>query len=162
MKTYRSLLFLTLLTSLCSAQEPKTVIDTPAMPENPPETWLTYHLAHPEAEGTATAFDPNPAFFWKGRYHLHYIYKHQTGSVLAHVSSDDMVHWKWHPTVLGPTTMGHGIWSGTGFITKDGRPAMVYFGHKSRGTGLPMPWTTSSTNGASRMKCCRMTRMASP
>jgi len=95
MKTYRSLLFLTLLTSLCSAQEPKTVIDTPAMPENPPETWLTYHLAHPEAEGTATAFDPNPAFFWKGRYHLHYIYKHQTGSVLAHVSSEDMVHWKW-------------------------------------------------------------------
>ena len=124
-------LLLTLITSGCSAQEAKTVIDTPAMPENPPETWLTYHLAHPEAEGTATAFDPNPAFFWKGRYHLHYIYKHQTGSVLAHVSSDDMVHWKWHPTVLGPTTMGHGIWSGTGFITKDGRPAMVYFGHKS-------------------------------
>ena len=124
-------LLLTLITSLCSAQEPKTVIDTPAMPENPPETWLTYHLAHPEAEETATAGDPNPAFFWKGRYHLHYIYKHQTGSVFGHVSSEDMVHWKWHPTVLGPTTMGHGIWSGTGFITKDGRPAMVYFGHKS-------------------------------
>jgi len=120
-KILGALLF-TLISSVCSAQEPKTVIETPAMPENPPETWLTYHLAHPEAEGTATAFDPNPAFFWKGRYHLHYIYKHQTGSVLAHVSSDDMVHWKWHPTVLGPTTMGHGIWSGTGFITKDGRP----------------------------------------
>jgi len=124
-------LLLTLLTSLCSAQEPKTVIDTPAMPENPPETWLTYHLAHPAAEGTATAGDPNPAFFWKGRYHLHYIYKMKEESVFGHVSSDDMVHWKWHPTVLGPTTMGHGIWSGTGFFTKDGRPAMVYFGHKS-------------------------------
>jgi sucrose-6-phosphate hydrolase SacC (GH32 family) len=111
---------LTLLTSACSAREAKTVIDTPEMPESPPATWLTYHLAHPEAEVTATAFDPNPAFFWKGRYHLHYIYKHQTGSVLAHVSSDDMVHWKWHPTVLGPTTMGHGIWSGTGFITISG------------------------------------------
>jgi len=125
-------LLLTLLTSLCSAQEPKTVIDTPAMPENPPETWLTYHLAHPAAEGTATAGDPNPAFFWKGRYHLHYIYKMKEESVFGHVSSDDMVHWKWHPTVLGPTTMGHGIWSGTGFFTKDGRPAMVYFGHKSK------------------------------
>ena len=48
-------LLLTLITSGCSAQEPKTVIDTPAMPENPPETWLTYHLAHPESERTATA-----------------------------------------------------------------------------------------------------------
>ena len=94
---------------------------TPAMPENPPATWLTYHLAHP-GPGNAFPGDPNPAFFWKGRYHLHYIYKNHTGFVFAHVSSDDMVHWKWHPTVLGPTTMGHGIWSGTGFITKDGRP----------------------------------------
>jgi len=125
-------LLLYLLTSVCSAREAKTVIDTPAMPENPPATWLTYHLAHPGAEGTAMASDPNPAFFWKGRYHLHYIYKHQTGSVFGHVSSDDMVQWKWHPTVLGPTTMGHGIWSGTGFLTKDERPAMVYFGHKSK------------------------------
>ena len=125
-------LLLYLLISVCSAREAKTVIDTPAMPENPPATWLTYHLAHPGAEGTAMASDPNPAFFWKGRYHLHYIYKHQTGSVFGHVSSDDMVQWKWHPTVLGPTTMGHGIWSGTGFLTKDERPAMVYFGHKSK------------------------------
>ena len=77
---------LSLLTSACSAREAKTVIDTPAMPESPPATWLTYHLAHPEAEETATAGDPNPAFFWKGRYHLHYIYKHQTGSVFGHVS----------------------------------------------------------------------------
>ena len=103
-------------------------IETPAMPENPPETWLTYHLAHPVPE---LALDPNPAFFWKGRYHLHYIYRNHTGYVFAHVSSDDMVHWEWHPTVLGPTTMGHGMFSGTGFITKDGRPAMVYHGKGS-------------------------------
>ena len=128
---HKTLLLLTLITSVCSAQEPKTVIETPSMPENPPATWLTYHLAHPETEETATAGDPNPAFFWKGRYHLHYIYKNQTGAVFAHVSSDDMVHWKWHPTVLGPTTMGHGMFSGTGFITKDGRPAMVYHGQGS-------------------------------
>ena len=104
---------------------------TPAMPENPPATWLTYHLAHP-GPGNAFPGDPNPAFFWKGRYHLHYIYKNHTGFVFAHVSSDDMVHWKWHPTVLGPETMGHGMFSGTGFITKDGRPAMVYCGYKSK------------------------------
>ena len=27
--------------------------------------------------------------------------------------------------------MGHGMFSGTGFITKDGRPAMVYHGKGS-------------------------------
>ena len=113
-----------------SAQNPMTIIETPAMPENPPETWLTYHLAHP-GPGNAFPGDPNPAFFWKGRYHLHYIYRNHTGFVFAHVSSDDMVHWKWHPTVLGPTTMGHGMFSGTGFITKDGRAAMVYHGQRS-------------------------------
>ena len=103
---------------------------TPAMPENPPATWLTYHLAHP-GPGNAWPGDPNPAFFWKGRYHLHYIYKNHTGVVFAHVSSKDMVHWKWHPTVLGPKTTGHGMFSGTGFVTKDGRPAMVYHGQRS-------------------------------
>ena len=128
MNISRTLLLLTLISSVCSAQEPQTVIETPAMPENPPETWLTYHLAHPVPE---FALDPNPAFFWKGRYHLHYIYRNLTGYVFAHVSSDDMVHWEWHPTVLGPTTTGHGMFSGTGFITKDGRPAMVYHGKGS-------------------------------
>ena len=64
MKVSGTLLLLTLLTSVCSAQEPKTVIETPAMPENLPETWLTYHLAHP---GPELALDPNPVFFWKGR-----------------------------------------------------------------------------------------------
>ena len=128
-KTYRTLvLLLTLITLVSSAEVPQAVTETPAMPENPPETWLTYHLAHPVPE---LALDPNPAFFWKGRYHLHYIYRNHTGYVFAHVSSEDMVHWEWHPTVLGPTTMGHGMFSGTGFITKDGRPAMVYHGKGS-------------------------------
>jgi sucrose-6-phosphate hydrolase SacC (GH32 family) len=129
MKAHRTGLVLACITSICTTLFSKA--DTPAMPENPPETWLTYHLAHPAAEETVTAGDPNPAFFWKGRYHLHYIYKIKEESVYAHVSSEDMVHWKWHSTVLGPTTMGHGLWSGTGFITKDGRPAMAYFGHKT-------------------------------
>ena len=58
------------------------------------------------------------------------------------------------PPCLGPTTMGHGIWSGTGFITKEGQPAMVYFGHKTERNRFPMPWTITWSNGASRMKCC--------
>jgi sucrose-6-phosphate hydrolase SacC (GH32 family) len=130
MYVYKTILILALITSVCSAQEPKVNFETPVMPENPPATWLTYHLAHP-GPGNAFPGDPNPAFFWKGRYHLHYIYKNHTGFVFAHVSSEDMVHWEWHPTVLGPKTTGHGMFSGTGFITKDGRAAMTYHGQGS-------------------------------
>jgi len=100
------------------------------MPKNVPANWLTYHLAHP-GPGVGMPGDPNPAFYYKGRYHLHYIYKNKHGFAFAHVSSKDMVTWKWHPTVLvGPNT-GHGMFSGTGFFTKDGRPAMIYHGQGS-------------------------------
>jgi beta-fructofuranosidase len=103
--------------------------ETPAWPDNPPAEWLTYHLAHP-GPGTAWPGDPNPAFFWNGRYHLHYIYD-DGGFVFGHLSSEDMVRWTWHPTVLGPHTVGHGMFSGTGFFTKEGRPAMIYHGQGS-------------------------------
>ena len=95
------------------------------MPANPPATWLTYHLAHP---GVTAPGDPNGAFFWKGRYHLHYIYENKAGVSWAHVSSKDMLHWKWRPTTLTPATMGHDMFSGTGFLTRDGKPAIIYHG----------------------------------
>jgi len=104
--------------------------ETPSMPANPPDNWLTYHLLHP-GPGGASPGDPNCAFFWKGRYHLHYIYNHKAGFAFAHVSSEDMVHWKWHPTTLFPRTTGHGMFSGTGFITKEGKPAIIYHGQGS-------------------------------
>ena len=104
--------------------------ETPVWPENPPANWLTYHLAHP-GPGNPQPADPNCAFYWKGRYHLHYIYRNVDGFVFAHVSSTDMVHWKWHPTTLTPSFTGHGMFSGTGFITKDGKPAIIYHGQGS-------------------------------
>ena len=100
------------------------------MPANPPDDWLTFHLLHP-GPGGAMPGDPNCAFYWKGRYHLHYIYNHQYGFAFAHVSSDDMVHWKWHPTTLHPKFTGHGMFSGTGFFTKEGKPAIIYHGQGS-------------------------------
>lgn len=100
---------------------------TPGMPENLPSNWLTYHLVHP-GPGRAEPGDPNCAFYWKGRYHLHYIYGQDGGPAFAHVSSTDMVHWKWHPTTLTPKSTGHGMFSGTGFMTKDGKPAIIYHG----------------------------------
>ena len=116
---------------LCkTGKEPPFAYQTPARPENPPTNWLTFHLAHP-GPGNAMPGDPNCAFFWKGRYHLHYIYTHNDGFSFAHVSSEDMVHWKWHPTTLTPPKTGHGMFSGTGFFTKEGRPAIIYHGEGS-------------------------------
>ena len=106
------------------------VPETPRWPANPPKGWVTYHLAHP-GPGRAMPGDPNPAFYYKGRYHMHYIYRNHTGFVFAHVSSTDMIHWKWHPTVLAKPTTGHGMFSGTGFFTKEGRAAMIYHGEGS-------------------------------
>src|SRR6056300_655617 len=133
-----TVLLLSFHTALCTTLFSKAV--TPAMPENPPATWLTYHLAHP-GPGAAVPGDPNPAFYYKGRYHLHYIYKDREarkkergrdlGPDWGHVSSTDMVHWIWHPTVLTPKAMGHGMFSGTGFFTKEGKPGIIYHGKSS-------------------------------
>src|SRR5262249_46829778 len=41
-------------------------------------------------------------------------------------SSPDLVHWTWHPTVLTATATGHEILSGSGFVTKEGRPGIIY------------------------------------
>jgi sucrose-6-phosphate hydrolase SacC (GH32 family) len=115
---------------IAAAQKIVDAVETPAMPASPPASWLTYHLAHP-GPGGAMPGDPNCAFYWKGRYHLHYIYNHKDGFAFAHVSSDDMVHWTWHPTTLTPKFTGHGMFSGTGFITKEGKPAIIYHGQGS-------------------------------
>jgi sucrose-6-phosphate hydrolase SacC (GH32 family) len=104
--------------------------EVPAMPADPPEDWPTFHLLHP-GPGGAMPGDPNCAFYWKGLYHLHYIYNHRDGFAFAHVSSKDLVHWKWHPTTLFPRTTGHGMFSGTGFLTKEGKPAIIYHGQGS-------------------------------
>ncbi|MFN0125569.1 MAG: glycoside hydrolase family 32 protein [Verrucomicrobiales bacterium] len=114
--------------SLAAAAPAQSQPETPAFPADPPSTWLTYHLAHP---GTTGPGDPNAGFYWKGRYHLYYIYEGKAGTSWAHVSSTDMVHWKWHPTTLTPATMGHNLFSGTGFFTKEGKPAIIYHGEGS-------------------------------
>ena len=86
---------------------------------------LNYHLMHPGDESSPG--DPNAAFYLDGTYHLHYILSHpwKEGRSFSyvHVTSPDMLHWAWQPTKLQPSFTGHGMYSGTGFLTKDGTPA---------------------------------------
>jgi beta-fructofuranosidase len=91
-------------------------------------SWLTYHLANSVKTDTG---DPNCAFFWKGRYHLFIIEENEDGVCYAHFSSKDMLHWEKHPITLSPVTMGHNMFSGTGFFTLKGEPAIIYHGKGS-------------------------------
>jgi len=105
-------------------------LHTPVMPKSLPSSWLTYHLAHPGPDNVKPA-DPNCAIYYGGLYHLHYIYQNR-GHSFAHVTSKDMVHWEWQPTVLTPPATGHGMYSGTAFLTKEGKPAIIYHGQGSK------------------------------
>ncbi len=94
---------------------------------------LNYHLMHPG--GDSAPGDPNAAFCLDGVYHLHYILRHpwkdgQSYS-FVHVTSSDMLHWTWQPTKLQPSFTGHGMFSGTGFLTMEGLPAVIYHGQGS-------------------------------
>ncbi len=82
-----------------------------------------YHFVIPES--VAMPFDPNGAIYWKGRYHLFYIFQDKRSGWSdhhwGHVSSRDLFHWRHHPTGL----VG-GMFSGNCFINKDGVPTMCY------------------------------------
>jgi len=92
----------------------------------------TYHFVVPE--GIAEPFDPNGAIYWNGRYHLFYIFQERRprdnyrGDSWGHVSSHDLVHWRWHPTALEPSGDEVGMYSGNAFLDKDGVPTFVYQG----------------------------------
>jgi beta-fructofuranosidase len=84
-----------------------------------------YHFV--TLEGLCGPFDPNGAIFWKGRYHLFYIFQNENGHCWGHASSIDLVHWRHHP--LG---LVKGMFSGNCYINKDGVPTMCYH-DQSRG-----------------------------
>jgi beta-fructofuranosidase len=92
-----------------------------------------YHFV--AMEGLAMPFDPNGAIFWKGRYHLFYIFQNENGHCWGHVSSTDLVHWRHHPLGLEA-----GMFSGNCFINKDGVPTICYHqtsqGNSKRGNAM--------------------------
>ncbi|HEV7406196.1 MAG TPA: glycoside hydrolase family 32 protein [Chthoniobacteraceae bacterium] len=125
---------LLILLGFCIAALPlASGAEAPGKIEPPDELVLNYHLMHPG--GDSAPGDPNAAFCLDGIYHLHYIIGHPfqgKGSFsFVHVSSPDMLHWTWHKTSLQPSFTGHGMFSGTGFITKEGKPAAIYHGQGS-------------------------------
>lgn len=87
-----------------------------------------YHFVIPE--GYAEPFDPNGAIFWKGRYHLCYIYQDAGRHYWGHISSTDMLHWRHHRPALYPTpgSVDRGIFSGNCFVNKQGEATILYHG----------------------------------
>ena len=82
-----------------------------------------YHFVVPE--GVAMPFDPNGAIYWKGRYHLFYIFQDKRAGKKqdhwGHVSSTDLFHWRHHPTGLF-----EGMYSGNCFLNEHGVPTICY------------------------------------
>ena len=98
------------------------------------DLFLNYHIMHPG--GASEPADPNGAFFYGNKYHLHYILQHdyrfgdnsKKSYSYIHITSDDLLNWHWEKTTLQPSFTGHGMYSGTGFLTKSGTPAIIYHG----------------------------------
>lgn len=85
-----------------------------------------YHFVMPEDNGVPG--DPNGALFWNGRYHLMYLFHDGRAFVWGHASSKDLVHWRYHPTALGPGEGDTGIFSGGAFVDGDGVAWLSYWG----------------------------------
>ena len=88
-----------------------------------------YHFHAPEAHHYP--FDPNGCIFWKGRYHVFYLFQDPEtapGSCCwGHASSPDLVNWDFHPTALACDQPGEThMFSGCALLTREGRPALVY------------------------------------
>lgn len=85
-----------------------------------------YHFTVPEDVGRPG--DPNGAFYYNGRYHLMYLYNREgSGFSYGHISSSDLLHWRHHPDPIGPSDGDYGVFSGGGFVDKDGRALITYW-----------------------------------
>jgi len=133
MKTNHIPLFLTLLLTPLALQATEPVAQEKLEPAD--KEILNFHIMHPGGGG-GTA-DPNAAFYLDGTYHLHYILaypwkeKGKYSCSYIHLTSPDMLHWTWQPTKLQPSFTDHGMYSGVGFMTKQGKPAVMYLGQNT-------------------------------
>jgi beta-fructofuranosidase len=85
-----------------------------------------YHFCFPEDDGRPG--DPNGAFYYNGRYHLMFLYNSAgNGFTWGHVSSTDMLHWRFHPDAIGPGNGDDGCFSGGAFVDDDGSAVLSYW-----------------------------------
>lgn len=95
------------------------------------ESWPAWHVTVLPDEGVGLPYDANGCLYWKGRYHLMYIFQDKEGKhCWGHLSSTDLVNWTFHPTALRPDPgdADTGTFSGNAFINKDGVPMLCWFG----------------------------------
>ena len=110
-----------------------------------------YHFMAPE--GHAMPFDPNGAIYWKGKYHLGFIYQKRptrefridSGHIWGHAVSTDLLHWTLYPDMLSfkegdPETA---ICSGGAFLSKEGGRISFTTQRASGQISWPVPRTTS-------------------
>jgi sucrose-6-phosphate hydrolase SacC (GH32 family) len=93
--------------------------------------WPRYHLTVLPDEGIACPYDANGCLYWKGRYHLMYIFQRADGGhCWGHASSPDLIRWTFHPAALEPHPgePDAGIFSGNAFLNRDGVPMLCWFG----------------------------------
>ncbi len=95
-----------------------------------------YHFCVPEDVGRPG--DPNGAFYHNGRYHLMFLYMNTgKGFCWGHVSSTDMLHWRYHPDAIGPGDGDEGCFSGGAFVDDNGSAVLSYWMlWGARGIGL--------------------------
>ena len=98
------------------------------------EDWPTYHISALPEEGLCRPYDANGCIYWKGKYHLMYIYQDPNrphgGHSWGHAVSTDLVNWTFIAPALVPEPGDPdvGIFSGNAFINKDGVPMLCWFG----------------------------------
>jgi len=98
------------------------------------EEWPVWHLSALPDEGVCLPYDSNGCLFWRGRYHLMYIFQDpglpHGGHCWGHASSADLVDWTFHPAALVPRPgdPDRGIFSGNAFVGREGRPMLGWFG----------------------------------
>jgi beta-fructofuranosidase len=100
-----------------------------------PSAMPAYHFTSPSGHD-CMPFDPNGAVYFKGRYHLGYIYQEAGRHFWGHVSTTDLIHWQMHPPMLAPGPES-GIFSGNAFIDKKGRVVLSYHGLGNDATKVP-------------------------
>jgi beta-fructofuranosidase len=95
-----------------------------------------FHFCFPEDNGRPG--DPNGAFYHNGRYHLMFLYNRTgVGFSWGHVSSKDLLNWRFHQDAIMPGNGDEGCFSGGAFIDDDGSAVLSYWMlWGARGIGL--------------------------